>query len=109
MPVGPDNTSQQNEDAHNTLPIPSVSRASFAATNLPFRMIGQGNLAATGRALGEHLASSNNLFERGSHVVKIVHTPSGYRSQPLNVHSTVNEAHRVCRPVRIVKGNLREP
>jgi hypothetical protein len=110
MPLGSDNTLQQDSAgaACTTLPVPFVSAVSLEATDLPLLVIDQANLPATARALAKHLASSNSLFERGSHVVKIVHTPGGDRSQPLNVHSTVIETHAVCRPVeeRIVKGEL---
>jgi hypothetical protein len=110
MPLGSDNTLQQDSAgaARTTLPVPFVSVASLEATDLPLLVIDQANLPATARALAKHLASSNSLFERGSHVVKIVHTPGGDRSQPLNVHSTVIETHAVCRPVeeRIVKGEF---
>jgi hypothetical protein len=115
MPLGPENTLHPDsvEGARTTvaptsLPAPSASRVSLQATDLPLLVIDRANLPATARALAKHLTSPSNLFERGPHVVKIVHAPSGYRSEPLNVHSTVIEAHAVCRPVeeRIVRGEL---
>ena len=89
-----------------SLPAPFVS--SLAAVDLPVLVIDRANLPATAKALGERLASSNTVFERGSRVVQIVHTLGGDRIKSLNVHSTVNEAHAVCQPIeqRIVRGRL---
>lgn len=115
MALGSDSRSQQDsaDDAHSTLspaslPVPFVPVVSLEATDLPLLFIDKASLPATARALAKHLASSNSLFERGSHVVKIVRTPGGDRSQPLNVHSIVIETHAACRPVeeRIVEGEV---
>jgi hypothetical protein len=108
-------------DAMNPRPDPAGSTATDVAKvpmpvpftdvislDLPELLINRANLPATAKALGHHLALCGHLFERGSRVVKIVHTSEGWRSQSLNVHSTVNEAHEVCQPVavRIEMGNL---
>jgi hypothetical protein len=106
MPLVPEDISDQDSAeaarlavAPISLPVPFVPVVSLEATDLPLLVINQANLPATAKALAKHLASTNNLFERGSLVVKIVRTPGGVRSQPLNVHSTVIETHAVCRPV----------
>jgi hypothetical protein len=86
---------------------PDPAGAAFCTT-LPQLVVDHGNLPMTARHLAEHFARAGQLFERGAHVVRIVHTTEGERIERLNPHSVVLEAHKVCRPIeeKIVRGEL---
>jgi hypothetical protein len=74
----------------------------FAIFKKPELIVDFGDLPATARELRDLLASTGNLFDRGT-PVKVVQPADGSlpRVRPLSITNVVIEAHRVCRPVRL--------
>jgi hypothetical protein len=74
----------------------------------PLLIVDSSNLAATAQSLAERFAIAGGLFEQGSHVVKIIHSPGGDSVERLNANGIVVIAHDVCQPVvmRMVRGEL---
>src|SRR5258706_8194213 len=85
------------ELAIRTSPQDGASAAFF--TEIPQLVVDPANLPTTATHLAGHLARAGHLFERGSHVVRIVHRSEGDRIEQLNPHGVLVEAHKVCRPV----------
>jgi hypothetical protein len=115
MPPEPEDTPQQDTAASTDAPVapvahyvPNNSVVPLQRADLPPLVIDSANLPGAARELAKYLATSNHLFERGARAVKIVRTADGYKSEPLNVHSTVIEAHEVCQPCeeRLVRGDV---
>jgi hypothetical protein len=74
-----------------------ASPAFFAA--LPQLIVDGANLPATAKRLAAFLERAGHLFERGSHVIKVVHSSERKRIERLNIRHVILEAHKVCRPI----------
>jgi hypothetical protein len=98
-PLSPPNSSRGRSLAVKGR-IEEGARATSWAT-LPQLIVDHSNLAATAKALAERFVIAGGLFEQGSQVVKIIHSPDGDRIDRLNVDRVVVEAHDVCRPIEV--------
>jgi hypothetical protein len=85
-----------NELARVIRPQDEASAAFF--TTLPLLLVERANLPSTAKQLAAYLARAGHLFQRGSQVVRVVHSAEGKRIESLNADSVILEAHKVCQP-----------
>jgi hypothetical protein len=86
---------------------PAIQAGSVQSRRLPDLIINDGNLPATARELRSLLATSGHFFDRGVPVM-LVRPPHGGIpiAMPLTINTVVIEAHNVCRPMKMQKGEL---